>query len=98
MDLRRLAKGKPCMVRRTGCTCTPDTTVLAHKNGAGWSLKNHDLIACWAGFECHQWLDGGFAREGFTRAERDAIHDAAIIRTQQELLKMGLAEVIEGWK
>ncbi len=98
MDLRKLARGKPCMVRRAECRCHPDETVLAHLNGAGWGLKNPDLLACWAGYECHQWLDGGYANEGYTRAERDAVHHAAIIRTQQELLKMGLAEVIEEWR
>ena len=98
MNLRKLACGKPCMVRLPQCHCDPKTTVLAHKNGAGLAMKNNDLVACWAGFECHRWLDGEYANQGFTRAERDAVHDAAIIRTQQELLKMGLAEVIERWK
>ncbi len=98
MDLRRLARGQQCCVRIPGvCNGNPDTTVLAHLNGGGMGMKHNNLIAAWSCSSCHAWLDGGYVKNS-TRQERDYWHYQAIIRTQQELLKMGLAEVIEEWK
>lgn len=102
MTLRGYARGKPCMVRLWGCTGDPAETVLGHKNGAGGSMKHHDIHGSWVCASCHSWVDGGYSKT-HTRYDRDAQHDAAIIRTQQELLKtenrhgQTLAEAIEQW-
>ncbi len=104
MDLRRLARGQQCCVRIPGvCNGNPETTVLAHLNGGGMGMKHHNLVAAWSCSSCHAWLDGGYATATVpyiqnSRRDRDLYHLEGIIRTQQELLKMGLAEVIEEWK
>jgi len=107
--LRKYASGKPCQVRLFEvCTHNEEETVLAHKNGAGHSIKHNDLIGAWACSACHAWLDGGYAYATVpviqnTRRDRDEYHNEAIIRTQQELLKTAnrhgvtLAEAIEQW-
>lgn len=86
------------MVRICGvCNHNPETTVLAHLNGGGMGMKQPDLLASWTCSACHAWLDGEFAKL-HTRDQRDLLHLEGIIRTQQELLKMGLDEVIKDWK
>ena len=103
MNLRQNARGKPCMVRLPGCSHDIDETVLAHKNGGGGGMKYHDIIGAWACCHCHTWLDGRYALSGSTRDERDATHDEAIIRTQNQLLEAAnkhgvtLAEAIDEW-
>ena len=98
MNLRKLAKGKPCMLRIPYvCNHNPETTVLCHLNGWGMSGKHPDLLAAWGCSDCHSWVDRDYAKF-HTKEQRDFLHLEGIIRTQQELLKMGLAEVIEEWK
>lgn len=83
--LRASARGQPCMVQAPvpgGCW-GPETTVLAHRNGAGMGMKASDEDAAYACFACHAWLDGGYVRT-HTRAQRDEIHEKAILRTREE--------------
>ena len=106
MNLRKLAKGQECQARIPGiCNHNPETTVLAHLNGAGLGIKFPDLIGAWACSNCHAWLDGAYS--AYTRKledlhsareHRDLYHLQAIVRTQQQLLKMGLQEVIDKWR
>ena len=105
MNLRKLAKGKPCQVRLPGiCNNNPETTVLAHLNGGGMGMKQPDLLGAWCCSDCHDVVDGRAPIKGefADRFDRKAyirrLHLEGIIRTQQELLKMGLAEVIEEWR
>lgn len=62
MDLRKLAKGKPCMVRIPYvCNGDAETTVLAHirrANIAGIGQKASDLCGVWACSDCHDVIDG----------------------------------------
>ena len=62
MNLRKLANGKPCMVRLPGvCNFNSDTTVLAHirRGGvAGMGKKPPDLCGLWACSDCHDVIDG----------------------------------------
>ena len=98
MNLRKLARGKPCMVRIVGiCNHNPETTVLAHLGGGGMGMKQPDLLGAWCCSNCHDVVDG--------RRNTDHAHvlinywfHKGIIRTQQELLKMGLAKAIDDWK
>ena len=60
MNLRKLAEGKPCMVRLPGiCDHGTDTTVLAHLRAGffGMSIKPPDLCGVWACFHCHNEID-----------------------------------------
>lgn len=61
MNLRDLARGKPCMVRIPGvCNGNPDTTVLAHFRMAGTcggGMKPDDWQAAWACHACHDECD-----------------------------------------
>lgn len=101
MNLRKLAKGKPCMVRIPGvCNHNPETTVLAHLNGGGMGMKQQDLLGAWCCSNCHDVIDARMKFEDF-QGRGTAIklyHCEGVIRTQQELLKMGLDEAIKNWK
>lgn len=57
--LTKLAKGQDCQIRIPGhCNFDSATTVLAHDNGAGMSIKHHDLLATHACSACHDVVDG----------------------------------------
>lgn len=84
-DLRRYARGKPCMIREPGvCNGDPTTTVLAHLNGGGMGMKHSDLHGAWACSACHDWVD---QRSGGPSGDRKLRLLEAIIRTQQQLIK-----------
>lgn len=94
--LRKSAHGQMCLIRVPKvCNFNPDTTVLAHLNGAGMGMKEHDLFGCFACSDCHAWLDGGYART-HTRKERDLAHYEAIIRTQRKWLEDEFITIKEG--
>lgn len=60
MNLRDLARGKPCMVRLPCCNGNPETTVLAHFRLAGTcgiGIKPPDPIGAWACSACHDECD-----------------------------------------
>lgn len=87
MNLRKLAKGKPCMVRIPGiCNGNSETTVLCHVRMVGISgmgLKSPDLIATWGCSDCHRWADS-HGDEG-----RNALL-AGMARTIHELIRSGV--------
>lgn len=87
-NLRKLAKGKPCMVRIPGvCNGNPETTVLAHYRLAGISgmgLKPPDLIGAWCCSSCHYVVDGDKVSE----VQLAFAH--GVFRTQAALLKEGV--------
>lgn len=84
------ARGEQCTVYAPGViNHNPETTVAAHLNGGGMGKKNIDLFVCYACFECHQWIDFGYAKT-HSKADRDHIHQASILRTQKKLLEKGL--------
>jgi hypothetical protein len=62
MNLRKLARDQPCMVRIPGiCNFDPTTTVLAHirRGGVGgMGIKPPDLCGVWACSSCHDVIDG----------------------------------------
>lgn len=91
MNLRNLARGKPCMVRLPSvCNFDNTTTVLAHLNQSGISgrgLKAPDPLGAWACSECHRCVDSNGQTHGM---ERDYVRLAfmeAMARTQYELLQ-----------
>jgi|GEM_PF-769226 len=95
--IRDSARGEACQVRVAGiCNGNPETVVLAHRNGAGMACKASDDNAAYACSACHEWLDGGYVRYGYTRSDRDAVHDKGIVRTREILKRKGLCQLQEG--
>jgi len=90
MNLRKMARGRQCMVRIPFvCSCNPETVVLAHLPGGGMSRKRHDMHGAWACYACHDALDGR-VRSEFSRAELRMMHMEAVIRTQEALIEEGV--------
>lgn len=95
MNLRALARGKPCLVRVPGwCNHEPETTVLAHYRLAGVSgmgIKSPDILAAFACSDCHDVVDG---RRGsfveFPRSYRSLLHLEGVMRTQAYLIEHGI--------
>lgn len=90
MNLRKLAKGKPCMVRLPSvCNGNPDTTVLAHYRLAGTcgiGTKPHDHQAAWACSACHDECD---RRTRILETEFVRLcHAEGVLRTQAEIRKL----------
>ena len=91
MNLRKLAAGKPCMIRLPGCNHDPATTVLAHYALSGYTgmgMKPDDFaFGAWSCSACHDLVDGrvktdmerGTVRLGFAEG---------CLRTQAELRQM----------
>lgn len=91
MNLRKLAKGKPCLVRLPGCDGGGETTVLAHirrANVAGMGQKPHDLIAVRACDPCHSVIDGRIMLPGLSRLELDQYILHGLCRTLAEVGKL----------
>lgn len=93
MNLRKLAKDRPCMVRLPDiCNHNPATTVLAHirmPGISGMGLKANDVIGSWACSSCHDTID----RRANTDLDRDYVrlaHFEGMARTINELCKEGL--------
>lgn len=87
--LRKYARGKPCMVRIHGvCNYNPETTVLAHLNGAGVGRKHHDLFGAWCCSDCHDYCDGRTMPGAPADLRRQYLIEG-ILRTQQALIDDG---------
>ena len=67
---REAAKGQPCTMRLPCCNHNPETTVLAHENGAGMALKHSDHNAADMCFECHKAYDGVWPYPKIDKAEK----------------------------
>jgi hypothetical protein len=76
-NLRKEARGMPCMIRIPGtCNYDEDTTVLAHyrlSGTCGIGMKPDDEQACWACSACHDAVQYEYLR---------LLHAEAILRTQ----------------
>jgi len=90
---RDAAKGQPCTMRLLGiCNENPETTVLAHQNGAGMAMKSDDHDAADMCSDCHKFFDerayeglpaGVYLDEEFERARLETI----INRIERGVLK-----------
>lgn len=92
MNLRTLARGKPCMCRFPGiCNGNPETTVLAHLKRGGWcgSVKPPDVCGVWACSSCHDAIDG---RVKVDRKLLDADILGALCRQLVEYVKLGVVK------
>ena len=92
MNLRKLAKGRDCMIRIGGiCNFNPETTVLAHYRMAGlcgMGIKPNNLQGAWACSACHDACDGR-TKTAYSRDELRLMHLEGVMRTQQALLLEG---------
>lgn len=92
-DLRKHAKGKPCMIRIIGvCNHDPATTVLAHYRLAGYcgtGQKPIDLLGAWACNECHAAVDSRTASHE-SREYLRLCHAEGVLRTLAELAREGI--------
>ena len=89
MNLRKLARGQPCLVRLPGCTGGGEDTVLAHYRLAGLcgtGMKPPDLIGAHCCANCHDHVD-----RRKTELEYDFVrlaHCEGVMRTVAKLLEM----------
>ena len=99
MNLRKLARGKPCQIRIPNvCNFNPETTVLCHLNGGGMGMKQPDLLGAWGCSSCHDVVDGRVQIIGHTPTQIKNMILEGVIRTQKELLAMGLEKEIDKWR
>ena len=89
INYRKEARGRDCQIRSRVCNHNPETSVLAHINGAGMGMKHNDLLAAISCSSCHAWVDYGFASDGATREERDLVHLRGMFRTLQVWISEG---------
>ena len=88
--LRKMARGKPCMVRLPGCDGGGETTVLAHYRLAGYcgtGIKPPDEMAAWCCARCHDLADGRRRELGVTKQDARLAHAEGVLRTMMERLK-----------
>lgn len=93
MDLRKEAKGRPCMVRYPGiCNHNPETTVLAHVRLAGVTgtgMKAPDILGAWCCSNCHDLADGRVKPTNLSRLDVVGGFYEGVLRTQAQLIKEG---------
>lgn len=89
---RKSAKGEECQIRIPGvCNFDAETTVLAHKNGAGIAIKSSDAHAAYTCSACHDVIDGRCnPKHGFTDDDIRLMFYDGIFRTQLILIEKGL--------
>lgn len=95
MNLRKLANGKPCMVRLPGCDGGGETTVLAHYRLSGYcgtGLKPPDILGAWCCARCHDKVDGRVKCDESRESLRLA-HAEGVLRTVARVM-----EILEGTK
>ncbi len=87
------AKGRECTVRIPGvCNFDPETTVLAHLNGAGMGIKHDDRHAAFCCSACHDVIDGRvqIKLRDYSACGIKLMHHQGVIRTQQIWIAEGL--------
>ena len=90
MNLRKLAQGKPCLIRLPGCNGGGETTVLCHYRmpGDGMGRKPPDERGAWGCNSCHDIADGRVDLKGWTRDEIRLAHAEGVFRTQEALCSL----------
>jgi len=90
--ITKSARGQECQVRIPGvCNFNPETTVLAHLNGAGMGMKSPDYQGAYCCSACHDAIDG---RSGPVSYDKMRLyHLEGVIRTQELLRERGLIKI-----
>lgn len=92
--IRKSAKGQDCQVRLIGiCNFDPDTTVFAHKGGAGMGIKSADILGAYCCSACHDAVDGRGKVDWNKKQEIENAFYEGIFRTQLLLIEQGLIKV-----
>ena len=94
----RSARGQECQIRIPGvCNYNPETTVLAHLNGAGIGMKHPDIFGSYACSDCHDVVD---ARKVIFTDKTELTHDdiklmhlEGVIRTQRIMIDSGVLKL-----
>lgn len=96
--IRKSAKGEACTLLIPGvCRNRTDTTVWAHSNrladGKGTGHKADDEAGCYACFDCHSFLDGGWAAfRGWTYDLVQQFFEVARAKSRAILQRKGLIQ------
>ena len=92
-DLRKEARGRPCMIRSDVCSGDTEQTVLAHFRMVGISgmgMKSPDLLGSWSCMCCHTLADQGrYGDVELCRDDRDLLLLKGMARTIAVLVKEG---------
>lgn len=95
-DLRKLARGEPCLIMLPGYQHNPETTVLCHGRFAGITgagQKAPDLLAAYGCYDCHRVTEGEQLTAEEKLLDRDWVELMflqGVMRTQYRLIKKGL--------
>jgi len=88
--IRQSAKGEDCQVRIPDvCNFNPETTIFAHKGGAGMGRKASDIHGAYCCSSCHDVIDGRVSSRYLKDAVELMFYDG-ILRTQLILIEKGL--------
>ena len=86
IDMRKAARGRPCLIRLPGCDGGGETTCLCHyrlTGYAGTGLKPPDCMGAFGCMSCHSVVDGRSPiPEGYTRETVRLAHAEGCLRTQ----------------
>ena len=97
-NLRKEARGKPCMIR-IPLVYLPgnETVVLAHYSLAGYSgkkLKSPDIMGAYACFACHNAVDGRGNQKLYTHEQLRMMFAEGVMRTMVDLIENGKLRVV----
>ena len=90
---RDAAKGQDCTMNLPRCNHNPETTVLAHRNGAGMGTKASDHDSADMCSVCHDVYDGRVkftAYYPFSKEELESRFEAARLKTIINRLERGI--------
>ncbi len=89
-DLRKLARGQPCLIRVPGvCVADAASTVLCHVRMIGISgigMKSPDMLAAHGCHACHSAVDGQ-TKTDYTYEQRRIMLLEGMARTQAWLIE-----------
>ena len=87
--LTKSARDRECQVRIPSvCNFNPETTVLAHLNGAGMGMKANDMHGAFCCSACHDEIDRRTRKTHDYEAK--LFHLEGVIRTQEIWIREGL--------
>ena len=98
----RSAYRQDCTVRIPAvCNFNPETTVLAHLNGAGMGRKHASIHGAYCCSSCHNLLDGRSSLPDWLKRmpgddairEIKLMHLEGVIRTQELMIEQGLLKL-----
>ena len=89
MDLRKLARGRDCMIRSPYCNFNPETVVLCHLPGGGMGAKRSDLLRASGCSHREHYVDNRVGKHAKAWERRMALL-IGMERTIDQLVKEGI--------